>query len=148
MLRLLELREAHGSRSWGNPEAKRPPLQRHQRSQRTFSFGAAAGNSKASCGAGRRDCVDSSRSQMYRTDTRIDFVTHSRSNCYSRACQSKEFRFCLATKVCELLRSITHRGYVCDGSNWRLIWRVPGVGTHSYFRRVRYTGGTPNRTIL
>ena len=76
------------------------------------------------------------------------FVAHSRLSYPSPACPEKEFQFCSVTKVCELLRSITHRGYGRDRSNWRLIWRGPGVGTPLVLSQgevhERYTeGGDP-----
>ncbi len=86
--------------------------------------------------------------QTYLMGMRIVFATHSRLNCSSPACPSKEFQFCLATRVCELLKSITHRGYARDRSNWRLIWRAPRVGTHLYFLKVRYIRGTRKTKIL
>jgi hypothetical protein len=40
------------------------------------------------------------------------------------------------------------RDYARDRCNWRPIWRTPGVGTHSYFLKLRYIRGTRKATIL
>jgi len=79
---------------------------------------------------------------------RIDFETHLPSNCYSPVSPLRGFQFCSATKVYGSLKSITNHGYVRDKNNLRRTWRVRGVGTHSYFRKVRYTRGTPEVVSL
>jgi hypothetical protein len=52
------------------------------------------------------------------------------------------------TKACGSLRSTTLRGYERGKSNWRLIWRAPGAGTHSCCLKARYTRGTRSAMFL
>ncbi len=65
----------------------------------TFFFGVEEGSWKASCGAGKRNCANSSNSQTFRTDMHTVSATHSLSNCFSPVCPLNEFRYCWAIKV-------------------------------------------------